>query len=59
MADKDTRASAGDVSARNDAAPAQRGSKPPRGTPWRHQDGCKNPVADDWNCECGPEVIED
>lgn len=34
-----------------------RGPKPPKSVGWRHQDGCTNPVSDDWNCACGPEVI--
>lgn len=41
------------------AAAGDRGPKPPRGTPWRHQDGCMNPDSDDWNCPCRPEVIKE
>lgn len=40
------------------AAAAERGPKPPKSVPWSHQDGCLNPVADDWNCPCGPEVYK-
>lgn len=41
------------------AARAQHGPKPTDDVAWGHQPGCTNPVSDDWDCACGPEVIPD